>query len=342
MQASSLREAAMRVLRDEDADLGHLLHRKVAVIGYGNQGRAQALNLRDSGVEVIVGSIADGGAEQAEKDGLRVCPIAEACGAADAIALLIPDEVQRDVYRNEVEPRLREGHVLDFAHGYNVHFGLIRPPAFVDVILVAPRMIGVNVRRSFERGAGVPAYVAVAQDASGRARDVALAWAKGIGATRAGVIETTFAAETELDLFAEQAVWPIIVRDLLLSYEVLVEAGFPPEMVALELYGSGEAAEIFRQMARVGVVRQMRLHSQTSQYGTLSRGPTMLPEEARARLRAALDGIRSGRFAREWSEEQARGYPTFTELRRAAEAHDINHAEAAAREMLARCALDDE
>ena len=332
----------MRILRDEDADLGPLLDKKVAIVGYGNQGRAQALNLRDSGVEVIVGSIADAAAEQAEKDGFPVRAIGEACGAADAIALLVPDEVQRDVYGGEVEPRLREGHILDFAHGYNIHFGLIRPPAFVDVILVAPRMIGVNVRRSFERGAGVPAYVAVGQDASGRARDTALAWAKGIGATRAGVIETSFAAETELDLFAEQAVWPIIMRDLFLSYEVLVEAGFPAEMVALELYGSGEAAEIFRQMARVGVVRQMRLHSQTSQYGTLSRGSTMLPEETRARLRAALDGIRSGRFANEWAEEQARGYPRFSELRSAAEAHDINRAEVAAREMLDRSALNDE
>jgi ketol-acid reductoisomerase len=332
----------MRILRDEDADLGQLIGKKVAIVGYGNQGRAQALNLRDSGVEVIVGSIADAGAEQAAEDGFRVCSIGEACGAADAIALLVPDEVQREVYRDAIEPRLRAGQILDFAHGYNIHFGLIRPPASVDVILVAPRMIGVNVRRSFERGAGVPAYVAVAQDASGRARDVALAWAKGIGATRAGVIETTFAAETELDLFAEQAVWPIIMRDLLLSYEELVDAGFPPEMVALELYGSGEAAEIFRQMARVGIVRQMRLHSQTSQYGTLSRGPTMLPDDTRARLRAALDGIRSGRFAEEWSAEQARGYPRFNEMRSAADAHDINRAEVAAREMIARSALDDE
>ena len=326
----------MRVLRDEDADLAPLLDKTVAVVGYGNQGRAQALNLRDSGVEVIVGSIRDEGAERAEADGFRVTPIGEACDDADAIALLVPDEVQRTVYEADVAPWLRKGKVLDFAHGYNIHFGLIRPPDFVDVILVAPRMIGVNVRRSFEGGAGVPAYVAVAQDASGRARDVALAWAKGIGATRAGVLETTFAAETELDLFAEQGVWPIIVRDLMLSFEVLVEAGFPPEMVALELYGSGEAAEIFRQMAEVGVVKQMRLHSQTSQYGTLSRGAAMLPDEARQRLRAALDGIRSGRFAREWSEEQARGYPGFGELRRAAEAHDINRAEVLGREMLAR------
>jgi ketol-acid reductoisomerase len=332
----------MRVLHDADAELHHLDGKTVAIVGYGNQGRAQALNLRNSGVQVLVGSIRDAGAEQAERDGFAVRPVGEACAAGDALALLIPDEVQREVYRAEVAPRLRAGQALVFAHGYNVHFGLIRPPATVDVVLVAPRMIGVNLRRSFEAGRGVPAYVAVAQDASGRARDLALAWAKGIGATRAGVIETTFAQETELDLFAEQGVWPIIMRDLLLSFEVLVEAGFPPEMVALELYGSGEAAEIFRQMARVGLVRQMRLHSQTSQYGTLSRGPSMLPEDARDRLRAALDGIRSGRFAAEWRAEQASGYPVFSRLRREAEAHAINAAEVLGRDMLARCGLLDE
>ena len=196
----------MRVLRDEDADLGPLLDKTVAVVGYGNQGRAQALNLRDSGVEVIVGSVRDEGADRAEADGFRVLPIGEASEAADAIALLVPDEVQRSVYDADIAPRLAEGKVLDFAHGYNIHFGFIRPPNFVDVILVAPRMIGVNVRRSFEHGAGVPAYIAVAQDASGRARDLALAWAKGIGATRAGVLETTFKEETETDLFGEQSI----------------------------------------------------------------------------------------------------------------------------------------
>jgi ketol-acid reductoisomerase len=268
-----------------------------------------------------------------------VLPIGAACERADVLALLVPDEVQREVYAAELAPRLRPGQVLDFAHGYNVHFGFIRPPAEVDVILVAPRMIGVNVRASFERGSGVPAYLAVAQDASGRARELALAFAKGIGATRAGVLETTFARETELDLFAEQAVWPIIVRDLWLSFEVLVAAGFPPEMVALELWGSGEAAEVFAQMARQGLVAQMRLHSQTSQYGTLSRAERMLPEEARGRLEAALGEIRSGRFAEEWAREQQAGYPRFDALRRAAEGHPLNRAERLGREMLERTGL---
>jgi len=331
----------MRVLRDEDADLRHLSSKTVAIIGYGNQGRAQALNLRDSGVAVIIGSIRDAGAEQAARDGFEVVPIADACLRADVLALLIPDEVQHDVYHRDVAPALRPGQALDFAHGYNIHFGRIRPPLEVDVIMIAPRMIGINVRKSFERGKGVPAYLAVAQDASGHARDIALAWAKGIGATRAGVVETTFAQETELDLFAEQAFWPIIIRDLLLSYEVLVDEGFPPEMVALELYGSGETAEIFRQMARVGIVKQMRLHSQTSQYGTLSRGPRMLPDAARERLRDSLRQIRSGQFAAEWTKEQADGYPTFSELRRAAEQHGINESEVLAREILHRAGLEE-
>jgi ketol-acid reductoisomerase len=330
----------VKVLGEADADLRRLAGKRVAVIGYGNQGRAQALNLRDSGIEVIVGSVRDESAEEAERDGFEVLPIAEACRKSDVIALLIPDEVQTRVYGESVAPALRRGSTLLFAHGYNIHFRRIVPPEDVDVILVAPRMIGVHVRTSFVQGRGAPAYIAVDQDASGSARATALAWAKGIGATRAGVLETTFAQETELDLFAEQATWPIIVRDLLLSYEVLVEAGFPPEMVALELYGSGESSEIFRQMARRGLFRQMRLHSQTSQYGTLSRGGRMLPDEEKSRFRRALEEIRSGAFAREWTEEQEKGYPNFEELRKRASEHPLNQAEALALEITKRTGIE--
>lgn len=330
----------MKVLGENDADLRGLLGKTVAIIGYGNQGRAQALNLRDSGIRMVIGSVQDASAEEAEREGFDVYPIGEASRKAEAIALLIPDELQTKVYRESVEPALGPGKTLVFAHGYNVHFRRIVPPADVDVILVAPRMIGVHVRTSFERGRGAPAYIAVAQDGSGKARDTALAWAKGIGATRAGVLETTFAQETELDLFAEQATWPIIIRDLLLSYEVLVEAGFPPEMVALELYGSGEAPEIFRQMARRGLFQQMRLHSQTSQYGTLSRASRMLPDDAKDGFRRALEEIRSGAFAREWTEEQKSGYPRFEELRRHASEHPLNHAETLAREIVERTGIE--
>ncbi|MFQ5789792.1 MAG: ketol-acid reductoisomerase [Acidobacteriota bacterium] len=332
----------MRLLRDADAHLEYLRDKTVAVIGYGNQGRAQALNLRDSGIRVLIGSVRDEGAEQAEKDRFQVVSIGEAAGQADALALLIPDEVQPRVYHEEIADRLRPGQVLDFAHGYNIHYGLIRPPGDIDVVMVAPRMIGVNVRRSFQKGRGVPAYVAVAQDGSGKAHQIALAWAKAIGATRAGVLEVTFAQETELDLFTEQATWPIILRDLLLSYEVLVDGGFPPEMVALELYGSGEASEIFRQMARVGIIDQMGLHSQTSQYGTLSRGPRMLPDAVKERMRGVLEEIRSDSFAKEWTEEQKQGYPAFERLRDQARGHAINRAEGLIREMMKRAGLDEE
>jgi ketol-acid reductoisomerase len=224
---------------------------------------------------------------------------------------------------------------LDFAHGYNIHFGLIVPPPDVDVIMVAPRMIGAEVRESFVDGRGAPAFIAVAQDATGHALETALAWARGIGATRAGAFKTTFAQETELDLFQEQGLWPLLTRTLMMSYEFLVEKGFPPEMVALEMYGSGEAAEIFREMARVGFFKQGRLHSQTSQYGTLSRASAVpFAKEIGAFMDKTLATIRDGRFDSEWRREQAAGYPTFKKLRAQAEAHPINHAEAEMRRLL--------
>lgn len=318
----------MEAYYDSDASLDFLRNKTLGVIGYGNQGRAQALNLRDSGLQVIIGSLRDESARQAEADGFPVLSIAEAAEKGDVLALLIPDEVQRQVYEEAVGPRLRPGQTLDFAHGYNIHFRLIHPPPHVDIIMVAPRMIGCGVRESFEQGAGSPAFVAVARDVSGHALETALAWARGIGATRAGVLKTTFAQETELDLFQEQGLWPLLVRAMLTAFEVLVASGFPPEMVALEMYGSGEAAEIFREMARVGFFKQMRLHSQTSQYGTLSRSNQVpFQSELRSFMERALAGIRDGRFAEEWRGEQAAGYPAFSELRAQAESHTLNHAE---------------
>ena len=198
----------MEAYYDPDASLEILRHKTLGVIGYGNQGRAQALNLRDSGLDVMVGSLRDETAGQAEKDGFTVRSVAEVAERADVLALLIPDEVQREVYTDILSARLHGGQTLDFAHGYNIHFGLIAPPPDVDVIMVAPRMIGTEVRESFVDGRGAPAFIAVAQDASGHALETALAWARGIGATRAGAFKTTFAQETELDLFQEQACGP--------------------------------------------------------------------------------------------------------------------------------------
>jgi ketol-acid reductoisomerase len=320
---------------DPDASLEILRQKTLGVIGYGNQGRAQALNLRDSGLDVIVGSLRDETAGQAEKDGFAVRSVAEVAERADVVALLIPDEVQREVYRDVLSSRLRGGQTLDFAHGYNIHFALIAPPPDVDVIMVAPRMIGTEVRESFVDGWGAPAFVAVAQDVSGHALETALAWARGIGATRAGAFKTTFARETELDLFQEQAVWPLLFRMWTMAFELLVEKGFPPEMVALEMYGSGEAAEIFREMARVGFFKQTRFHSQTSQYGTLSRASALpFAKDISDFMDKALAAIRDGRFDAEWRSEQAAGYPLFKKLRAQADSHPINQAEEEMRRLL--------
>ncbi len=317
----------MKVYYDSDADINALEGQTVGIIGYGNQGRAQALNMRDSGVNVIIGSISDRSFERAQEDGFPTMPIAEAVNQADIIFLLVPDEVQRNVFENVINPHLRAGQTINFAHGYNIRFGLIHPPADVDVIMIAPRMIGIGVRERFEEGSGAPAFIAVEQDATGQAWAKALALAKAIGATRAGALGLTFAEETEMDLFMEQGVWPVITRVLVLAFEILTRQGFPTEAVIMELYGSGEAAQIFKEMAEVGLYQQMSFHSQTSQYGTLSRGPKMLPDGFRDKMQEALNAIRDGSFAIEWEAEQKAGYPEFRRLKEAGLAHPINEAE---------------
>lgn len=325
----------MEAYYDSDASLDILKNKTLGMIGYGNQGRAQALNLRDSGLKVVIGALRDETAQRAEADGFEVLSIGEAAEQADVLSLLIPDEVQRQVYDEAIAPKLRSGQTLNFAHGYNIHFKLIVPPPHLDVIMVAPRMIGAMVRESYTRGGGAPAFVAVAQDVSGHALEMALAMARGIGATRAGVLKTSFGQETELDLFQEQGLWPLLMRTMLTAYELLVASGFPPEMVSLEMYGSEEAAEIFREMARLGFFKQMRLHSQTSQYGTLSRAAQVpFVPAMREFMEGALAGIRDGRFREEWRAEQAAGYPLFKELRARADAHPLNEAEARMREFL--------
>jgi ketol-acid reductoisomerase len=317
----------MQIYYDADADLGVLGKKTVAIVGYGNQGRAQGLNMRDSGINVVVGNVQDESFKQAVADGFPAMPIAEAAQAGDVLCLFVPDEVQQAVYRWDIAPHLRAGQTLNFAHGYNIHYRLIRPPTEVNVIMVAPRMIGVGVRERFLAGSGAPAFVAVQQDADGQAWPVTLAVARAIGATRAGALRSTFAEETEMDHFMEQAVWPVIMRLLRLTYELLVEEGFQPEAVLMELYGSGEAAQVFEEMARVGMFRQMSFHSQTSQYGTLSRGPRVLPDAFKATLVGILDEIRAGTFAQEWEAEREAGYPVFKRLKAEALAHEINQVE---------------
>jgi len=324
----------VKVHYDSDADLGLLEGKTVAIIGYGNQGRAQALNNRDSGVQVVVGGIPDASLDQAKEDSFDTMSVAEAAKVGDIICLLIPDEVQQQVYRDHILPHLKPGKALDFAHGYNVHYGFIRPPAHTDVIMVAPRMIGVAVRSAYEQGRGVPAFVAVHQDGSGQAWAKTLALARAIGCTRAGAIETTFAEETELDHFSEHFVWPAIYRILVESFEFLTENGYQPEAVLMELWASKEAAEILERAADVGIFGQMKFHSGTSQYGTLIHWDRALPPGLRDCMAAALKEIRDGTFSRAWEQERGAGKPLFTRLKETALHHPLNEVEERLRKLL--------
>lgn len=316
-----------RIHRDGDADLGVLDGRTVGILGYGNQGRAQARNLRDSGVEVVVGNVDDPYRAQAVEDGFAVVPIAEAAREADIVVLLVPDEVQPEVFDEQVAPHLAAGDALCFASGYNVHYGRIVPPAGVDVILVAPRMIGQAVRSLYRQGAGFPCLVAAHQDASGRAMATALALAKGIGATRFGAFESSCEEETLIDLFAEQMLWPGILKLCLLYFEKLVAAGCDAEVVTTELYLSGEFVEIARAMITEGFFEQLKLHSHTSQYGQLSRADRMAPPELREVIDGAMAEIRDGTFAREWAAEQEEHLPTLRRLWDEALEHPMGHSE---------------
>lgn len=299
---------------DADADLAHLEDRTVAVIGYGNQGRSQALNMRDSGVEVVVGNRGDDYRERAEADGFPAASIPEAAARGDVLFLLVPDEVAPEVYEEHVEPNLEAGDVLNFASGYNLTYGFITPPADVDVILVAPRMTGPNVRTRYEEGTGFPSIMAVEQDATGDARAVALALAKAIGSTPAGVIEGTAEMETKIDLLTEQALVPLMAAAMRVKFEVETAHGIPPELVMTELYLSREIAEMFEDVAERGFLGQLEYHSMTSQYGQLSRMDAFDAEPMREFVEAQLKNIDNGAFAREWGTEQALGRPGLTRL----------------------------
>jgi ketol-acid reductoisomerase len=292
-----------------------LLSGKVAVIGYGSQGHAHALNLRDSGVDVEVG-LRDGSASRtaAEDAGLSVATVADAVRGAQLVSILLPDQVQPRVYEEDVAPNLQPDAALLFAHGFNVHFGRIAPPAGHDVIMVAPKGPGHIVRRLFEEGFGTPAIVAVAQDASGGAFELALAYGTAIGAARAGMIETTFAEETETDLFGEQAVLCGGVTELVRAgFETLVDAGYQPEIAYYECL---HELKLIVDLIWEGGLSGMRYSiSDTAEYGDLTRGPRVVDEHVRERMRELLDDIRSGVFAREWIAEMDAGEPHLRELR---------------------------
>ena len=326
----------MRIYHDVDADLDLLRGRTAAVIGYGNQGRAQALNLRDSGVTVVVGNRQDEYAGAALADGFSVLPIGQAASKGDVVMMLIPDEVAPAVFDSAIAPNLSAGNALVFASGYNVAFGFIELPPRVDVLLVAPRMIGAGVRDHFVSGDGFPSFIGVAQDHSGQARQMALALAKAIGSTRAGAIEVTFAQEAELDLFTEQCFGPAFGQVLINAVNLLLDEGYPPEAVLVELYMSGELSYTMGKIAQLGLIEQSSLHSSTSQYGSLSRGLRFIMPELRDKMREGLDEIRSGKFAREWTAEQASGGQLLKMLRQAAQSLPLHRLEQEVRSALVR------
>jgi ketol-acid reductoisomerase len=307
------------IYHDADADLGVLADETLAVVGYGNQGRSQALNLRDSGLEVIVGSIADGSRERAREEGFEACSISDACERADLVLLLVPDEIMPAVWSESVAPRLEAGNGVDFASGYNIAFGLIEPSPDVDVMMVAPRMIGPGVRDSYVEGQGFPSFVGVHQDASGRAHERMLALARGLGSTRAGCIEMSLHDEASLDLFTEQGFGPAFGQVLMTAVNMLVEKGYPPEAVLLELILSGEFAYTLGKMREVGILEQMDFHSQTSQYGSITRAGKFahLGEPMRASMDEVLESIRSGEFAAEWSGMKEKGAEILANVKHA-------------------------
>ena len=308
---------------DDDADLSIIAAKKVAVIGYGSQGHAHALNLRDSGVDVRVG-LREGSASRAkaENEGLRVLSVVDAVKEADVVVILAPDQVQRHLYRDEIAPNLNEGAALVFGHGFNIRFGYIKPEADHDIVMVAPKGPGHLVRREYVDGRGVPVIVAVEQDASGQAWELALSYAKAIGGLRAAGIKTTFTEETETDLFGEQAVLCGGVSQLIqYGFETLTEAGYQPEVAYFEVLH--ELKLIVDLMVEGGIAKQRWSVSDTAEYGDYVSGPRVIDPSVKENMKAVLADIQNGAFAKRFIDDQDAGAPEFTELRAKGEAHPI-------------------
>ena len=308
---------------DDDADLSLLDGKTVAIIGFGSQGHAHALNLKDSGVSVVVG-LREGSesVEKAREGGLEVLSVADAASRGDVVMMLTPDERHHDIWESDVRDGVAEGNTLLFGHGFSVHYGEVEPPPGVDVALVAPKGPGHLVRRQYLEGSGVPGLVAVAQDASGKAKDLALAYAKGIGCTRGGVIETTFKDETETDLFGEQAVLCGGASELVQAgFETLVEAGYDPQMAYFECLH--ELKLIVDLMYEKGLAGMRYSISNTAEYGDLTRGPQVVDDHVKASMKQILANIQSGDFAREWIAENRAGQENFQRLRSEAAAATI-------------------
>jgi ketol-acid reductoisomerase len=324
----------MKVFYDKDADLGALREKQIAVIGYGSQGFAQSNNLRESGCNVTVGLRPDSPSRaKAEQSGLRVRSVPEAAAEADIVMMLVPDELAADVYARDVAESMTPGKYLAFSHGFSIHYGFVKPPADVSVFMVAPKGPGHLVRHEYLRGAGVPCLLAVHQDPTGETKQIGLAYASAIGGGRAGIIETNFREETETDLFGEQAVLCGGLTSLIKAgFETLVEAGYAPEMAYFECL---HEMKLIVDLIYEGGISEMRYSiSNTAQYGDMTRGPVVINDETKLRMKGLLAEIQSGAFAREWVKENKNGRARFQELKTKTRDHQIERVGAKLREMM--------
>lgn len=318
---------------DKDARPEIMKGKKIVIVGYGNQGHAHANNLRDSGMDVTIGSIKDSSWDKALEAGFKVLPIAEAAKIADVIMILLPDEFQADVYKNDIAPNMKKGVYLAFAHGFNIHFSQIVPPADANVFMAAPKGPGHLVRSEYQKGSGVPCLIAVYRDPSGNTKDVALAYASGIGGGRAGVIETTFREETETDLFGEQVVLCGGLTALIQAgFETLVEAGYAPEMAYFECMH--EVKLIVDLIYEGGITKMRNAISNTAQYGDLTRGPRVVTDDTKKEMKKILGEIQDGKFAHEWLLECHVNKPAFNALTRKGEEHQVEQVGAKLRAMM--------
>lgn len=324
----------MNIYYDKDCDLSIIQGKKVAIIGYGSQGHAHALNLKDSGVEVTVGLRSDSGSwKKAENAGLQVAEVAEAVKAADVVMILTPDEFQKALYENEIEPNIKQGATLAFAHGFAIHYNQVVPRKDLDVIMVAPKAPGHTVRSEFTKGGGIPDLIAIYQDASGQAKQVALSYAAGVGGGRSGIIETTFKDETETDLFGEQAVLCGGAVELVkMGFETLVEAGYAPEMAYFECLH--ELKLIVDLMYEGGIADMNYSISNNAEYGEYVTGPEVINEQSREAMRNALKRIQSGEYAKMFINEGSTNYPSMTARRRNNAEHEIEKTGAKLRAMM--------
>ncbi|NKE69349.1 ketol-acid reductoisomerase [Candidatus Manganitrophus noduliformans] len=312
----------MKIYYDQDADASLLREKQIAIVGYGSQGHAHALNLMDSGLKVVIGLREGRSWDKAARAGLKVMPVADAVKSSEIVMILTPDEVAGDLYQNEIAPNLKTGAYVAFAHGFNIHFGQVVPREDINVFMVAPKGPGHLVRSEFTKGSGVPSLIAIHQDPSKQTKAIALAYAKGIGGTRAGVLETNFREETETDLFGEQAVLCGGLTSLITAgYETLIEAGYSPEMAYFECL---HEVKLIVDLVYEGGISNMRYSiSNTARYGDLTRGPRIITDETKKEMKKILNEIQSGQFAKEWILENRARRPVFNALAKKGEAHPI-------------------